>query len=45
MTEDVSVLLRSVLQCYTTDNVNPHTLLVTGTSAPTFWVDGFYVVP
>jgi hypothetical protein len=45
MTEDVSVLVHSRIQCYLTDNANPHTLLVTGTSASMFWIDGFYVVP
>ena len=45
MTEDVSVLVHSRIQCYLTDNANPHTLVVTGTSASTFWIDGFYVVP
>ncbi|MGB7804429.1 MAG: hypothetical protein WBM72_02390, partial [Actinomycetota bacterium] len=45
MTEDVSVLVHSRIQCYVTDNANPHTLLVAGTSASTFWIDGFYVVP
>jgi hypothetical protein len=45
MTEDVSVLVHSRIQCYTTNNADPHTLLVTGTSASTFWIDGFYVVP
>jgi hypothetical protein len=44
MTEDVSVLMHSRLQCYTANNLVPHTLLVTGTSASTFWIDGFYVV-
>lgn len=45
MVEDVSVLLRSSLHCYSTNNDDPHTLVVTGTSASTFWIDGFYVVP
>ncbi|HVD70613.1 MAG TPA: hypothetical protein VNG34_07145 [Actinomycetota bacterium] len=45
MTEDVSVLVHSRIQCYLTDNADPHTLLVTGTSASAFWIDGFYVVP
>ena len=45
MTEDVSVLVHSRIQCYTTGNANPHTLVITGTSASTFWIDGFYVVP
>ena len=45
MTEDVSVLVHGRIQCYVTDNANPHTLLVTGSSASTFWIDGFYVVP
>ena len=30
MTEDVSVLVHSRIQCYVTDNANPHTLLVDG---------------
>lgn len=45
MTEDVSVLVHGRILCYVTDNANPHILLVTGTSASTFWIDGFYVVP
>jgi hypothetical protein len=45
LTEDVSVLVHSRIQCYVTDNANPHTLVVEGTSASTFWIDGFYVVP
>ena len=28
-----------------TDNATTHTLVVTVTSASTFWIDGFYVVP
>ena len=44
MDVDTSFPLHGRVACYTTDNADPHTLVVTGTSATTFWIDGFYVV-
>ena len=46
MTEDVSVLVHSRIQCYADGQRQPaHACSSTGTSASTFWIDGFYVVP
>ena len=44
MDVDTSFPLHGRVACYGTDNANTHTLVVTGTSATTFWIDGFYVV-
>ncbi|HSH32087.1 MAG TPA: hypothetical protein VLB31_00535, partial [Actinomycetota bacterium] len=41
---DTSFPLHGRVACYGTDNATTHELVVTGASATTFWIDGFYVV-